>query len=68
MDLGAVLGKVFPIGPLFLGDTFCFDLGLGCVIIDALEDVILEVVFVVVLVAGNNVGGALEIWVFPVGG
>ena len=46
-----------------------FDLGLGCVIIDALDEVdVLAVVLVVVLVAGNNVGGALEIWVLPVGG
>ena len=70
MDLGVVLLKgVLLRGPLFLGETFCFDLGLGCVIIDALDEVdVLAVVLVVVLVAGNSVGGALEIWVLPVGG
>ena len=70
MDLGAVLLKgVLLKGPLFLGETFCFDLGLGCVIIDVLDEVdVLAVVLVVVLVAGNSVGGALDIWVLPVGG
>ena len=55
-------------GPLFLGDIFCLDLGLGCVINEAVDVVGLEVMLVVVLVAGNRVGGAREICVLPDGG
>ncbi len=55
-------------GPANLGARLflaCFDLGLGCVL-NVFGSRVMEVA-VVVVVAGNRVGGAREIWVLPAG-